>query len=794
MATTPTYAIMPEPVGFKPPVGYGPMVGFSPRLGADPSWYANGYNIAEVFDFMTAVWRYTYSGNPLTEAMLAQGAKYGYTVASAQAYLDANTTYQEAAPANAGTTTYSAPTTGGGYPVGYGWVKIPADPLTGRAESYIYTIVDANGNPTSGSATTQYTFVCTLETFTIEYPEQPYIPPHAEVAGVASQTIIDLNLGWNAGARSKYFFTGGGIATFRVMPTLIGAVVGLNDAGVDPGYTNIDHAWYFSHGIARIYEDGVEKFYAGTYDGTEVFAVRRLRGIVTYLKDGVTIYTSERLNHAPLFLDASLYSGDDAVYDPIMSDLGYSETRLEPLACIAYGGGATPFSFSNTSLLPLTVSSRVANRSETTLEALDGLGADHIYGQSKARFLPLEVSAQGGMPMPAFSIANVAMLYLTGGASGLTGEIGGGDVMLEGIDGLASGSVPTYIGSGTGNVTVVGGTITVVVVNGDGTTTTVVIDTVAGTATTTVTNTSTSAVISTVTGTVVNTVTGGGTTTYTIHNTDGTITTVAVTGSNGTITIIHPHAYGESVTVMHPLLGAAYAYEGALNATMLTITGAFGEITAPLERFVVMNSSMTMATYIIVGKVADANATSTTTMLSSMEVQATLEAVMQSLVMMSFGVPVFDGANDTWVVNANTGASSRYEDFPFTGYGKIGAHYYGCKANGLHILEGETDNTLPIRASVDFGNSNFGTSSLKGCTNAYIGVSSTGNMYLKTTVDGEEYIYVARNNSENMSTRRVDMGRGIRANYLKFELYNNEGCDFELDSVEFLVVPMSRRI
>ena len=42
--------------------------------------------------------------------------------------------------------------------------------------------------------------------------------------------------------------------------------------------------------------------------------------------------------------------------------------------------------------------------------------------------------------------------------------------------------------------------------------------------------------------------------------------------------------------------------------------------------------------------------------------------------------------------------------------------------------------------------------------------------------------------------QRIDTGKGLRANWLEFELYNADGEDFELASVEFAAVPLSRRI
>jgi hypothetical protein len=95
---------------------------------------------------------------------------------------------------------------------------------------------------------------------------------------------------------------------------------------------------------------------------------------------------------------------------------------------------------------------------------------------------------------------------------------------------------------------------------------------------------------------------------------------------------------------------------------------------------------------------------------------------------------------------------------------------------------------------MSFGKRDFSTSLFKRVSECYLGVSSAGKMFLKVRFDGEEYLYTARNSDVDLRAQRFDMGRGIRTNYIEFELFNNDGCGFELDTVEFQVLPLSRRI
>jgi len=171
-----------------------------------------------------------------------------------------------------------------------------------------------------------------------------------------------------------------------------------------------------------------------------------------------------------------------------------------------------------------------------------------------------------------------------------------------------------------------------------------------------------------------------------------------------------------------------------------------------------------------------------------------LELVLRNLITAQSGMPFPADDVETWVMNTETGGFTRYDGFNFNSYAKIGDSYYGCAEDGIYQLDGDTDNGEPIRAMVSFGKQNFGTSALKRITNAYVGVSGQGRLFLKVLAEGREYTYAQRGYDEQLQVQRFDTGKGLRVNWLEFELYNADGEDFELASVEFAAVPLSRRI
>ena len=87
-----------------------------------------------------------------------------------------------------------------------------------------------------------------------------------------------------------------------------------------------------------------------------------------------------------------------------------------------------------------------------------------------------------------------------------------------------------------------------------------------------------------------------------------------------------------------------------------------------------------------------------------------------------------------------------------------------------------------------------GGSHFKAFKAAYLGIKSkSGQFVLKLiTGDGETYVYTVVAN--DMRSTRVNMGKGLRARYFRFELINSDGADFDLHSIEFLPLVAQRRI
>lgn len=157
--------------------------------------------------------------------------------------------------------------------------------------------------------------------------------------------------------------------------------------------------------------------------------------------------------------------------------------------------------------------------------------------------------------------------------------------------------------------------------------------------------------------------------------------------------------------------------------------------------------------------------------------------------------PSFDSTARVWVVNMDSGASVQYDGYGFISFFERDGDYYGVAEDGIYLLEGDDDAGFDIDALISFGTSSLGSKQKKGVTNFYVGASSDGKLILKIQVDGgTEYLYEARSSSEHIDQHRIDTGKGLVGNYFTMHLLNQDGDDFDIESISFDPIPLKRRI
>lgn len=168
-----------------------------------------------------------------------------------------------------------------------------------------------------------------------------------------------------------------------------------------------------------------------------------------------------------------------------------------------------------------------------------------------------------------------------------------------------------------------------------------------------------------------------------------------------------------------------------------------------------------------------------------------LEGVVFSLAL------TMDGETYTgWVMNTKNFAVTEYQNFPFNSFCKIGSAYLGANSEGLYVLEGADDAGVNIDATFSLGVTDFGSDKLKELDSIYLGFKLDGGMLVKTiSEDGVERVYTVTGDTTKLHTKRVHpLAKGLRAMNWQLELANVDGEDFEINTVEFMPIVLSRRV
>jgi hypothetical protein len=151
-----------------------------------------------------------------------------------------------------------------------------------------------------------------------------------------------------------------------------------------------------------------------------------------------------------------------------------------------------------------------------------------------------------------------------------------------------------------------------------------------------------------------------------------------------------------------------------------------------------------------------------------------------------------------FVMNTITNAATTFEQFPYNSFAEIGGNYYAAGPSGLvQIDAGNTDlSNAPINAVLRTGMMDFRDSRLKRLSDFYIAMRSDGDIKLTVTCDElDPYEYYIRPHDIATLRQRKDLiGKGLRGRYWGFELSNIDGCNFDFDAYNMVVMPTDRRV
>jgi hypothetical protein len=89
----------------------------------------------------------------------------------------------------------------------------------------------------------------------------------------------------------------------------------------------------------------------------------------------------------------------------------------------------------------------------------------------------------------------------------------------------------------------------------------------------------------------------------------------------------------------------------------------------------------------------------------------------------------------------------------------------------------------------------FGTSNLKSIPQVYLGITQDSSIIMKVAVDGKAETYHKLDLATNhLSTQRIKLPKGHIGRWFQFELVSETVSEFNLDSIEFYLMPFRRKI
>ena len=151
-----------------------------------------------------------------------------------------------------------------------------------------------------------------------------------------------------------------------------------------------------------------------------------------------------------------------------------------------------------------------------------------------------------------------------------------------------------------------------------------------------------------------------------------------------------------------------------------------------------------------------------------------------------------------YVVNSETQAFSRYQNYPFNSFADFGDKFLAAADDGIYEMTGDTDDGETIKANLLTGLLDMGTSLQKRIDSANFGIATDGQMVLQINViEGgkkNQYWYLLDpSNRDNIRDGVISLGHGLQSRYSQYNLVNKAGADFQLDTMEFYPVILGER-
>jgi hypothetical protein len=170
-----------------------------------------------------------------------------------------------------------------------------------------------------------------------------------------------------------------------------------------------------------------------------------------------------------------------------------------------------------------------------------------------------------------------------------------------------------------------------------------------------------------------------------------------------------------------------------------------------------------------------------------------LEELLESFII---SVPTLSGQENylAYLFSPETNSTTNYNNYNFTSAAIFNGKYVFGSSSGLYEYGGDNDDGTLIKVELETAAIGFGTSNLNLVPAIYLGVSNDAALYLKVRVDGKaECHYKLNKKTNNLDTRKIDLGKGLIGRYFQFELVTTANT-FNLESIDFFPLELRRKI
>lgn len=139
---------------------------------------------------------------------------------------------------------------------------------------------------------------------------------------------------------------------------------------------------------------------------------------------------------------------------------------------------------------------------------------------------------------------------------------------------------------------------------------------------------------------------------------------------------------------------------------------------------------------------------------------------------------------ETWVLNGFTFEPSIYSGFNFNSYAEIDGKHHAAGADGIYLLEGDTDDGLPIHPGVRLGPLNFNTVNPKRIRSIHLqSAGDTVDVRLVGETSGQESFF-SKDDRDRISASRTLQDEAITVEIVNFK---------ELSQIEITPVILEKR-